>query len=322
MIQAGFITFFSVAAVGAFLFGSDNTEGVLTSIRESGMDFLFLFMVTLLGYIFLRSMCKEIRNRKKLEKLSLELAEANIELEKLDQAKSEFVSIASHQLRTPLTVIRGYISMALEGSLGTLSLAGKDAFMKVSFEIDQLIKLMNSLLDLSRIESGKIKYDFAEGDLTKLIEGIIKEFQPMLDKKEIKVVFENNVFNLPKMVFDPDKIREVLVNLLDNAIKYTPEGKVKIILEIINKGGVDVVRISIADNGIGIKAEDLSKLFVKFGRTQESQTLSPGGMGIGLYFVKRVVEDHGGRAWVESGGAGEGSTFFVELPPHKEKRKS
>ena len=125
------------------------------------------------------------------------------------------------------------------------------------------------------------------------------------------MVIENTIGDEVKFVFDPDKMREVVINLVHNAIKYTSNAKVTVHLE---KTDDKNIRLSVCDGGMGIKKEDLSRLFTKFVRTDEAKASDPNGMGIGLYFVKRVVEDHGGRVGVESEGMGKGSIFTVELP--------
>ena len=239
------------------------------------------------------------------------LAEANVELKKLDAAKSEFISIASHQLRAPLTVIKGYVSLVSEGSFGAITGEIKDALAKVFFSTNQLVKLIGDLLDLSRIEAGKIRYEFKPTDFVEMVSKIADEFQENAKKKGLSLAFANNAGALPQLNLDPDKMREVVVNLTDNAIKYSEKGTVSVALE---KAGDTAIRLTVKDTGIGIKPEDAGRLFTKFTRTEEARLQDPNGMGIGLYFVKRVIEDHGGRVGVESEGPGKGSTFWAELP--------
>ena len=274
---------------------------------------LFVLMV-IFGTLLIRSVIREVDQRQRLQMLSEQLEEANKELKKLDVAKSEFISIAGHQLRAPLTVIRGYVSMALEGSFGGITKELADALSKVTYSAEQLVKLVASLLDLSRMESGRIKYEFMVSDFHALVKKVLDEFTPHAEKKGVRLVFENRAGALPQFAFDPDKMREVVVNLVDNAIKYSKEGEVAVREEVTATGGAPHLRLSVRDSGIGIKKEDIGKLFSKFGRTEQAQLVDPNGMGIGLYFVKRVVEDHSGRVWVESEGLGKGSTFFVEIP--------
>ncbi|MBI2047695.1 MAG: HAMP domain-containing histidine kinase, partial [Parcubacteria group bacterium] len=181
----------------------------------------------------------------------------------------------------------------------------------VFFSADQMVKLVSDLLNLSRIESGKIKYEFARLNLVAIVRNIIQELSGNAAKKNISVKFSGNEKMISALSLDRDKMREVAINLLDNAIKYSPEGStVEANIAQIPK----TVRFSVKDGGIGIKPEDRAKLFTKFVRTEEAAKKDPSGMGIGLYFVKRVIDDHGGNVGVESEGVGKGSTFFVELP--------
>lgn len=271
-----------------------------------------LMFLLIFGFLLIRSIRKEVEQREKLEVLTTALEDANIELQKLDQAKSEFISLASHQLRAPLTVIKGYTSMILEGSMGEISQAVRDALEKTYTSGEQLIKLIASLLDLSRIESGKIRYEFKPANFVAIIQDVVGEFKANADKKGVTLAFENKAEGLPALSLDADKIREMVINFIDNAIKYTSAGKA--IFALLEKKQNEWVRLSVRDEGLGIKKEDLKKLFTKFSRTDEARAQDPNGMGIGLYFAKRVVEDHGGRVWVESEGPGKGSTFFVDLP--------
>jgi len=269
-----------------------------------------LLLVIMFGYFLIKSVYQEVRSREKIEQLAQDLEAANKELRQLDQAKSEFISIASHQLRAPLTVINGYLSLIAEGTIKAAQKQGREALKKVAFSAEQLVKLVDSMLNLSRIESGKIKYDFTKSSFTELVKEAISEFKNLAKKKKINLVFQNKAGSL-EFSFDPDKMREIVINLIDNAIKYSDnEGSVIIKQEIAG----NKLLFSVKDNGIGIKQEDQTRLFTKFTRTQESQKMYPNGMGIGLYFVKRVAEDHKGKAWVESEGTGKGSTFFIELP--------
>lgn len=302
VIAADILTFLLVSFTFFEILISKTASEII--FRSGLFGFLLIF-----GILLIRSVRKEVEQREQLQILSQELSGANAELKKLDEAKSEFISIASHQLRSPLTVIRGYIAMFREGTFGPITEQAREALGKVSFSAEQLIKLVASLLNLSRIESGKIKYDFTKNDFIKLVKGIVEEFIPYARDKGVELSFENKSDDLMEMVFDSDKMREVLVNLIDNAIKYSPNGKVTVTL---SKNAS--ILLSVKDSGIGIAREDLRKLFAKFSRSTDAQKVDPNGMGIGLYFVKRVVEDHGGKVWADSEGVGKGSSFVVELP--------
>ncbi len=254
---------------------------------------------------------------EQLRVMNDKLTLANARLKELDQQKSEFVSIAGHQLRTPLTIIKGYISLVQEGEFGATKKNKKlqNALAIVANSTDQLVKLVSDLLDLSRIESGKINYQFKESDFVKMAEGIVKEYTPKAKDKKLQLVFENNAKDIAPFLFDPDKMREVIVNLIDNAMKYSKEGEIVASTGLTNQNAT--LRFSVRDHGIGIKKEDLPQLFVKFTRLAEAKNIEANGTGIGLYFAKRIIEDHGGRVGAESPGLGKGSTFWVELPIKK-----
>lgn len=282
-----------------------------TRIMEGGLLTLVIFF----GILLIRSVIKEVEQREKLETLSRDLAVANEELKQLDAVKSEFISIASHQLRTPLTVIKGYVSLVLEGTLGSISDASKGALDKVTQSTHQLIKLVDDLLNLSRIESGKIQYSFQINNFTEIVPHVIDELDNKTKEKSIIVKLNNKILNLQPFLFDHDKIHEVIMNLIDNAIKYSPSKSViTIALEETEHNAKPYVHFSIQDQGIGIRPEDQKRLFNKFSRSEEARIANPNGMGIGLYFVKRVIEDHGGQVGLLSKGLGKGSTFWVEVP--------
>ena len=265
--------------------------------------------------LLIRSVRKEVQQRERMQAMALDLARLNERLQELDRLKSEFISMAGHQLRAPMTVIKGYISLVLEDTIKGAPPVVKEALGKAMFSTGQLIKLVSSLLDLSRIEAGKIKYEKVPGDFGVVIGEVIDGFRQNAEKKNVKIVFDNRA-GATQFSFDKDKMREVAVNLIDNAIKYSRAGgQARVVYERVSDDGKgDRVRLSVADSGLGMKPVDIPKLFDKFSRTDEAKKYDPNGMGIGLYFVKRVVEDHGGKVGAESEGIGKGSTFWVEMP--------
>lgn len=285
------------------------------SLTETLIDVSIFIMTAIFGILLIRSVIKEVRQREQLQELTAELATANESLKVLDRAKSEFISLASHQLRAPLTVIKGFVSLALEGSLGLIPDKAKDGLQKVMFSATQLIKLVNDLLDLSRIESGRIRYDFKPTDFVALATRVMEEFRQNAEKKGLKISLHNNAGELPPILLDVDKIIEVVTNLVDNAIKYSVAGEVMLTLERVEEGGKgERVRLSVRDTGLGIRPEDISRLFTKFTRTEDARRVDPNGTGIGLYYAHHVTEAHHGTIRVESEGLGKGSTFSVELP--------
>lgn len=276
---------------------------------------LFALMI-FFGVLLIRSVLKEVESREKIQALATDLAAANEELKKLDAAKSEFISIAGHQLRTPLTVIKGYASMVMEGSFGEIGEKAKEAINKVFISSVTLTKLVSDLLDLSRIEAGKIRYEMKEMKLDDVVYGVLGELQETAAAKAVTLKFSNQNLKNKTIFADIDKIHELVINLVDNAIKYSEKGRVDVGLTEILRDGKTFLQFSVKDTGMGIKPDDLPKLFAKFVRSEEARKVRPDGMGIGLYFAKKIVEDHHGRIWAESPGLGKGSTFFVEIPIH------
>ncbi|MFH1582851.1 MAG: GAF domain-containing sensor histidine kinase, partial [Candidatus Falkowbacteria bacterium] len=251
-----------------------------------------------------------VKMEKEVEKATRDLKKANVQLKKLDAAKSEFISIASHQLRTPLTVIKGYISMMLEGNFGQLTKLETESLEKVFVSNERLIQLVENLLNISRIESGRLQFDFHEVDLNKMVEGVIEELAGNAKKKNLILQYKPPAKPLPKIKIDDEKIRQVVMNLIDNGIKYTKQGSVTVKLE---QAG-NKIRFLVADSGVGIRPEDMANLFKKFSRGSRTSLIHTEGTGLGLYVARMMVEAHHGKIWAESSGEGKGSKFCFELP--------
>lgn len=281
-------------------------------LREKIIDVTLLILVVIFGILIIRSVMAEIQARQHIQKLAKDLEAANVELKKLDKAKSEFLSIASHQLRTPLTAIKGYSSMILEGAFGKFSEGVKDATGKILESSRQLVLMIDDFLDISKIEAGKMSYEFSTFNLDDLIKKMVKGFLDNNKKARelnLKYITSNQDFRVRG---DINKISQVVSNLLDNAVKYTPTGYINVHLDKNQKG--DAAILTVKDTGIGISKETMAKLFQKFSRSEKSSLFNTSGSGLGLYVAKRIITDHKGRIWVESDGPGKGSGFFVELP--------
>lgn len=244
-----------------------------------------------------------------VKKATEKLVAANKELQRLDDAKSEFLSIASHQLRTPTTIIRGYISMMQEGSFGPVPPIIQDNLKKVNSATDRLLSLIESLLDISRMEAGRLEFDMQATDLAAIAKGLIDDFKKKAEDKKLKLDFYFPK-DLPKVSADPNKVKEVASNLIDNSIKYTPKGEVSVGL---HQEGASVV-FSVQDTGLGVEPEDLPRLFNKFVRGKDMVRVHTEGTGLGLYFARVVIENMGGRIWAESPGKNQGSKFCFSLP--------
>ena len=248
--------------------------------------------------------------QEKIGEQTKELREAYEKLKKIDEAKSEFISMASHQLRTPLTAIKGYISMLLEGDYGRLEKKQKKTLDNVFQSNKRLIKIVDELLNISRIELGKIELNKSETQIEDLIKSCYEELRMEADKKKLKLIFKKPKAPLPKIKIDTLKIRQVILNLIDNAIRYTSQGKI----EINFKKKQNSIIISFKDTGEGLNKKEQKEIFEGFIRGSAGRTFFIEGTGLGLYVAKKYVALHQGKIWAGSKGKGKGSTFYVELP--------
>lgn len=251
----------------------------------------------------------------RVKKATAKLQAANAELQRFDDAKSEFLSIASHQLRTPTTIIKGYVSMMREGSFGKMSKKLKDNLDKVQDTTERLLNLIENLLDISRIEAGRLEFDMQPTDLGQIAKELTEEFAAKAKAKKLKLEYFAPK-DLPPVKADVQKAKEVASNLVDNAVKYTAKGEISIGL---HQEGTSVV-FSVSDSGQGIKTTEIGRLFNKFSRGDDMVTMHPEGTGLGLYFARVVIENMGGRIWAESPGKGLGSKFSFSLPLHDKKK--
>lgn len=248
--------------------------------------------------------------QKKVKEKTKDLEKSYKELKSLSKAKSEFISIASHQLRTPIAAIKGYVSMILEGRFGRISKTAEKKMKRVFSSLERLNILINTLLDLSRVESGKIKLNMKKKSLEKIIKNVINELEYNAENKNISIEFKKSKKKIPKILLDKEKIKESIVNIIDNAIKYTDKGKVIVLLEKKKSS----VLIKITDTGTGMTQKEIKSLFVSFVRGPGGKILNTEGTGLGLYISKKFINLHKGKIWAESEGRDRGSTFYVELP--------
>ncbi len=294
---------FSVWIIVAFqtLFSNSATDMLINSI--------LLITVITLGIFLIKGVIKEVEQREEIEKLAEDLKKANERLHELDKLKSEFVSIASHQLRSPLTAMKGYASLLLEGSYGKFPDKAREPLSRIFESTNLMVESVDDFLNVSRIEQGKMKYNKTDFDITELVNTVVAELTSVAKEKGLSLSFD--IKNTPPFKINADlgKIKQVLYNLLDNSIKYTPEGSIEV--TVLNKG--DFIQFKIKDTGVGISKETLAILFDKFVRADNAHKVNVLGTGLGLYVAKQMVEAHGGKIWAESDGEGKGSSFFVEL---------
>ena len=238
-----------------------------------------------------------------------ELKALNEKLKGLDKLKTEFLSLASHQLRSPLTAIKGYTSMLLEGDFGVVTDKQREAIDRVFQSSSHLAKIVEDLLNVSKIEQGGMKYEMAPFDLAKAANELATDLSVTASKKGLELKFvsdgHQHVVN-----GDMEKIRQVILNVIDNAIKYTEKGSITVTVSKDAATGME--HVAVTDTGMGISPEEKDKLFQKFSRGAGGKT-NTGGSGLGLYLAKQISEAHGGSIAIDSPGVGLGSTFSILL---------
>ena len=249
-----------------------------------------------------------------LEQKTTELEQANIDLKKLDELRSTFLANMSHELRTPLNSIIGYTDLLSDRIDGDITEEQEKSLTKVHKNAKNLLTLINEILDMSRIESGRVELDLIAVDVQDIIQTTISSLEPMVNKKTL-IIDTDFDENLPLAHADPDRVRQVVTNLLHNAIKFTSKGR--IILSVRRSQTPKFVEVCISDTGMGIREKDFDKLFDMFTPLDISATRPYGGVGLGLSICKGLVEMQGGNIWVES-KYGEGSKFYFTLPLKQE----
>jgi len=268
-----------------------------------------LIILTIVGILLVRSVKKEHEQKEEIEELAINLKNANVRLKELDAQKSEFVSLASHQLRGPLTSIRGYISLILDGDMGKIPKEAEEALEKVSKSSNNLVTIVSDYLDVTRIELGKMKYEYSNFDFVDLINEVSDEMNPVIEKSGL--IFKINIDKKQSYMIhaDKNKIKQVIINLIDNALKYTEKGSISVTLTRLGK----TLRLNIKDTGVGIPENTVGNLFQKFNRASNASAQNIIGTGLGLYIARRIIENHNGKVWAESDGIGKGSSFNIEL---------
>ncbi len=294
-----------VILVGSLIFIVDRKPEFVISIAT-------LVLISVFGYFLVRSVKREVKQREQLEELTEQLAKANERLKILDKMKSEFVSIASHQLRSPLTSIRGYASMLAEGSYGKLPEKAQEAVRNIADSSMFMVRSVEDYLSVSRIEAGNMKYEMSDFSLKDTAERIVDEMRSVALKKGLVLVFRSDCASAGMIYADIGKTRQVIQNILDNSMKYTPSGSIKVLAhDDVKKKKMTV---TIQDTGIGMSPETLEEVFDKFVRAKNANQINVTGTGLGLFVAKKMMDSMGGKVWAESEGEGKGSIFHVEFP--------
>lgn len=227
----------------------------------------------------------------------------------LEDEKQEFLAVMSHELRTPMTGVKGYLSMILDGDAGEISPDVREYIAHAYVANDRLIRLVDRMAKTVAVQEGKIKLKIQKVDLTENLELLTTDFQIPAKEKGLILVYEKP----KKKIFclaDPDRLREVLLNLISNAIKFTDKGKVKISHRAVNSWAV----VDISDTGRGIKKENQARIFEIFTKTNLKLSSQEKGTGLGLYLARRLAEAQGGKVWLEESSEGKGSTFSAGFP--------
>jgi signal transduction histidine kinase len=274
---------------------------------------IFLF-VLLISIQFVKNIFVLESITNSLEEANKKLAEANVKLQSLDKLKSEFISLASHQLRSPLTVIKGYASTLTDGVVGELEPKQREIVRHIYTAAHGLANVVEDFLNVTKIEQGGMKYEFGLVDVRQVTEDLASDMKIAAEDRGL--TFESSIDKGSDYVIEGDgtKLKQVFLNLVDNSIKYTKAGFVRVTL---SQSSVDMtMKFSVTDSGIGISDETKKKLFTKFGRG-DGAAINGGGSGLGLYLAQAIVEAHHGRLEVSSLGEGKGATFSVFLPLHQ-----
>lgn len=262
---------------------------------------------------------RDITERKRMieesEKYQWEIEQQNIKLKELDHIKSDLFTVTSHEIRAPMTSMKGYVQMLSMGSIGEITGEQKKNLEVVLRNINRLDCLIQDILDLSQLKSGTMEFVPEETNVQKLIDGVTEATQSSADLKNIEINRELEE-NLPSLNIDSERIKQVIINLINNAIKFSPDGS---IISIKAKKNVDDILFEVQDFGCGIPKDEQAKIFETFYQVDSSMNRSFDGAGLGLSISKNIIHAHKGKIWAES--EGEGTTMFFTLPISSEKQE-
>ncbi len=295
-----------LAQIALIFFQTSHVPRLITAIT-------FVF-TAVAGTALIRGIYREFKRKEEILSLANSLEKANIRLKELDKQKTEFLSIASHQLRTPLSIIKGYIELIEDGAYGKPSKKLGSVLHDMDVSNERLVKLVDEFLDITRIEQGRTKFAFEKVDMGALVEDVVKELQPRAAEAGLSIVFKN-LNAVGNVSMDSEKIRNVVFNYIDNAIKYGTAGKeILVSLEIENDG----VTVRVKDNGLGFGQSDEANFFQKFYRGVNVKGTNVNGTGLGIYVCRMFIEAHRGHVWAHSQGIGKGSEFGFWIPEKQE----
>lgn len=288
------------------MFGSESVTDLI-------LQLVSFCTVIVFGSFLVRSVRKEVERRHELQKLAAQLAGANEKLKEMDTLKSDFISIASHQLRTPTSVIKGYLSLMLDGAYGKVEGPMRDKVVAMADMAERLVVMINEMLNVSRIERNRITYTCQSVDIAETAQVIVSELENKAIERKIglRLVVRDPV-GTAMAYADNDKLKEALSNIVDNALKYSTHGTVEVMVQA-RPTHKDVL-IQVSDEGLGIAAEDIKHMFEKFYRSGNPEVARQTGTGLGLYVCRIFLRDMGGDVWIERSALGKGTVFAITLP--------
>ncbi|MBN2755518.1 MAG: PAS domain S-box protein [Candidatus Goldbacteria bacterium] len=264
----------------------------------------------------------------KIEKYTGELEESNMKLKELDRLKSSFLSMVSHELRTPLTSIKGYLAFLLRGATGPITETQKDYLESISRNSERLLKLINDLVDLTKMEKGTFAVNKTKSDIVKVMNKCIKEMEPMLASMKLKIITNYESASI-ELQADEYRLSQVFINVINNAVKFSPADsaitvtvvsgdaeKFNVPQDNLNAGlyGKKCCKVSIKDQGIGMEKQYVNRVFDRFYQIEDINTRKYQGLGLGLNIARNIVEAHGGSIWADSEGKGKGTVFEILIP--------
>lgn len=295
---------FIILIASQFLFVRNNTNKVLTAIT--------LLLAMIFGFFLTRSVKKEVEAKERVQRLANDLERSNARLRDLDKQKTEFISFATHQLRSPLTAIKGNTSLILEGDMGPVSEIVRGGIETIYTSIKTMISIVEDYLNVSRIELGTMQYTMTHLDFKDILKEVVNEQKTNIEAKGLAYYVsldENEVYPINA---DSDKFKQVIINTIDNSVKYTATGSLTI--RLTKDPARHIIRLIIADTGVGIAPDVMPKLFQKFSRAKNASASNIHGTGLGLFIGKEIMNAHHGKIWAESEGEGKGSQFYIEVP--------
>ena len=282
------------------------------TIADFMLNIIYVIFVTIFGAFVVYNVRSEVAQREEIEKLMTGLAKANRRLQAIDKQKSEFISVASHQLRSPLTAIRGYASMLTEGSFGKFPKKAHKPLETIAESARMMAISIEDYLSVSRIEAGNMKFNYSDFNIVEQAERVTDSLRPQATKQGLLLTFKRDVTSSGEVHADQGKVEQIIHNLVNNALKYTPKGSITVYVHDDLKQ--KRIYVEVIDTGIGMSQEAQEQLFSKFQRANNAVTVNVHGTGLGLYVAKKMASEMKGDVYGYSEGEGKGSYFILELP--------